>query len=446
MDRQMLLKECIEYFKGNKGFERVFDKMKEKYKSLGGMGGTLVLQNLTQKEKEALTGFMKKDFLHRKSASIKIGEFQKALSKTRFAELDLEEIMHAYFGHQILSNSEARDIYKEERDSFFCGIICKYRSTHAGRWLEYIFNSSENAYKTLMQRYESDRQKLSSDVELVCNALNNLPCLNAQKLRLPMFASLIARNPHVFDEGTPCGQLLIYGLMYRFNTQKPRNSQEKTELFYKAGILYDEVSNYVLCSGLKAYSNGRLHQGWEGFCNAGEPMLVSLSNLSKIDRVCSLSGKVFVFENPGVFSTLLDIFCGKYDKYLYKSQELRVPLICTYGQLKLACFVLLDMLAAEGTLIYYSGDFDPEGLLIADRLKERYGKNLILWRYTAEDYDKSLSGESLSAIRIKKMENLKDRQLVNLAQAIIKKGYAGYQELIVDELASDICRFGQYLK
>ena len=438
MDRDLLLKQCVEYFKSNKGFARIFDKMKEKYKSLGAIGGTLVLQNLTQKEKESLTGFMKKDFLHKKSASIKLDDFDKALKKTRFGELDLEEVMHAYFGEQILSNNQERNIHREQRDRFFSAIVDKYRSSDAGRWLEYVLNSGQNAYKTLMQRYESDRKKLLSDVESVCNALNNLPCLRGQKLRLPMFASFVTRNPHAFDEGTPCGQLLVYALMHKFNAEKPKNSEEKTELFYKAGILYDEVSNYVLCAGLRAYSNGKPHEGWEGFCNAGEPMLVTLSNLSKIDRVCSFTGKVFVFENPGVFSAILDRFS---DKCLYNGEQQRVTAICTYGQLKLACLVLLDMLAEEGCSIYYSGDFDPEGLLIADKLKQRYGGRLILWRYTVGDYEKCLSGEGITPVRIKKMQNIKDRQLANVASAIEKKRCAGYQELIVEELAKDICMY-----
>ncbi|HBN86258.1 MAG TPA: hypothetical protein DDZ89_20740, partial [Clostridiales bacterium] len=74
------------------------------------------------------------------------------------------------------------------------------------------------------------------------------------------------------------------------------------------------------------------------------------------------------------------------------------------GNLKLACFVLLDMLAKEGTQIFYSGDFDPEGLAIADALKNRYKDQLTLWRYTKHDYLSALSDKSLSPLRIKKLD------------------------------------------
>lgn len=37
-------------------------------------------------------------------------------------------------------------------------------------------------------------------------------------------------------------------------------------------------------------------------------------------------------------------------------------------------------------MLYYSGDYDPEGLGIAQRLKDRYKDRLILWEYKPEYY------------------------------------------------------------
>ncbi len=90
------------------------------------------------------------------------------------------------------------------------------------------------------------------------------------------------------------------------------------------------------------------------FFNAYEPLQVSLWNLSKVDKIISKRNKVFVFENPTVFSEVL-----------YRSSKEKPSIICTYGQVKLASLILLDNLVENGTHIYYSGDFDPEGLIIA---------------------------------------------------------------------------------
>jgi uncharacterized protein (TIGR02679 family) len=136
---------------------------------------------------------------------------------------------------------------------------------------------------------------------------------------------------------------------------------------------------------------------------------------------------VFVFENPTVFSqvkTLMD--------------HINPSLVCTFGQVKLASLVLLDRLVDEGCLIYYSGDYDPEGLLIADKLKLRYGNNLILWRYTEKDFTSALSGNPIETPRLKKLQGLNDPLLIKLGESIQACGRAGYQELLVEKYAEDI--------
>lgn len=56
----------------------------------------------------------------------------------------------------------------------------------------------------------------------------------------------------------------------------------------------------------------------------------------------------------------------------------------------------------EESMFWYAGDFDPEGLLIAQRLKLRYKKQLELWKYHVDLYEKYLSEVELSDRRIKK--------------------------------------------
>ena len=96
------------------------------------------------------------------------------------------------------------------------------------------------------------------------------------------------------------------------------------------------------------------------------------------------------------------------------------------------------MLAKEGTKLFYSGDFDPEGLQIADKLKHRYGDRLDLWRYGISDYEKAVSHETISQARLKKMDRLKNPELVRLSRVILQSGRAGYQELILPDLIRDI--------
>ena len=114
-----MLVEAISYFRSNKGFQRIFDRMRKKYQSLGTMGGTIELRNMLPEEREALTGFLRKNYMNQKSASIKLENFQKALEHTKFSGLLLEDILNDYFGEELISNKVAKERYQQEQDEFF---------------------------------------------------------------------------------------------------------------------------------------------------------------------------------------------------------------------------------------------------------------------------------------------------------------------------------------
>ena len=123
-------------------------------------------------------------------------------------------------------------------------------------------------------------------------------------------------------------------------------------------------------------------------------------------------------ENSVFFSEILDRF----------SVCITTPLICTNGQFKLAALLLLDLLLQNNVIIYYSGDFDPEGLLMAQRLVSRYPSQVRLWHYTIEDYQKSLSEVVLSENRLNKLRNLDLQEFAELKDLMLKTKKAGYQE------------------
>lgn len=421
MSKMKLLQQCSDYFKNNQGFNRVMVKIRDRYKSLGKIGGTINLNKLTIAEKEALTGFLKKNY-YKDSVSIKTEKFQDALKDTPFNGISLIDVLNEYFGEEIITKRDEKSIYEKEKEDFFRDIMDKVKDTKACEWLKYVLESKKNAYNTISQRYAIDRESLRYDLYLVLDGINNLPYFKGEKERLALFSSKISKNPHTFDENTECGKLLIYGITYLLSEIYPKNAEERAEVFYRVGIIKDEISNYTICSGLLAYMDGKIHKGWEGFYNSNEPILISLWNLSEIEKVISQNDKVFVFENPTVFSEVL-----------YRTSNKKLALMCTYGQVKLASLILLDMLAEQNTQIYYSGDFDPEGLMIADKLKARYGEKLTLWRYSVEDYEKAISEEIINEKRLKCLDNLKDEALIKLANHIKKERKAGYQELLIEQ-------------
>lgn len=100
--------------------------------------------------------------------------------------------------------------------------------------------------------------------------------------------------------------------------------------------------------------------------------------------------------------------------------------------------MLLDLLSRQGCKMYYSGDFDPEGLRIAGSLKQRYGEELTLWHYEESDFIRCLSQVHISNERMKKLDKLEDEKLIFIGELIRRHQKAGYQEGLIDLYLADM--------
>ena len=104
--------------------------------------------------------------------------------------------------------------------------------------------------------------------------------------------------------------------------------------------------------------------------------------------------------------------------------------MCMNGQSRLAGLMLLDLLEKSGTTIYYSGDLDPEGILIAQKLADYYQGKFYFWHMDPEDYKKSRSEKVISDRRMKILDKITDVRLIPVVDEIKKYKIAGYQERI----------------
>jgi|GEM_PF-421942 len=269
--------------------------------------------------------------------------------------------------------------------------------------------------------------------------------------RLPVFARRITHDPHSFDPNRDTGRLLLHALRYLKEHTLPNyarepelffeeefgEAEELTQLYYSFGLIRDDVWNFVTCTGIKAPDNvGYLEQAYR----EGVVLNLPLKEVVKLGRVFPgnpLMDRVYVVENPSVFSSLLDLFeeyCGERGLEALPNP----PLICTHGHFKLSGLILLDKLAANSMKIYYSGDFDPEGLLMLDKLKQRYGDLLVPWHYQIEDYQACIYKQELNSTRMKKLDKIQSPELRDLKEALKQTHYPGYQEGLLDALWEDI--------
>ena len=257
-----------------------------------------------------------------------------------------------------------------------------------------------------------------------------------EKIRIPVFATIIASNPHEFDKKTLCGKLFIRLLCYINNVQYPKNNEKLAELYYNNNLLVDDVSNMVLCKNLVGFkkvseidnfegkNRYEEHQGLVGFYNYNEPVYLTLNNLSNISYMKEGKyNKELINENPAVFMEIM------------KNNKLKdFPLICTYGQVKLAGIMLMDLLVEKNYQLYYSGDLDPEEIQIADKLKQRYKDKLSFVGFDKQTYYRNISEVEISESRLQKLKSVKSLELKEICTEIQKQKKASYEEKNIENI------------
>lgn len=415
-EQQKKMKECQSYFKSRSVYKKLFVKMREKYAGLGHFGGRIVLAGLTQDEKGQLGGFVQKDYMGTQRVSVSMQTLQKALENSRFAGFSWEEILESYFGEPLIVRKEIEQDKRQKKQEYFEQLEQSCAGERGRQWFSQVWKDKGPGYQILAQQYNQDSEALQETLKYLLSAVEKLPVFTQKTRRLPVFAADITGNPHFFDDGSNAGRLLLYFIQYYFDAEEMGGSwtEKRNGLLYRAGILNDDLSNYVLTYGLQGRKReGMEHQGLKGYYLMKEPVSITLLTLQGLDQVWG-NETIYVVENPSVFSMLIE----KYPE---------ITAICTNGQLRLSSLLLMDRLW-EKSIFYYAGDFDPEGLLIAQNLKERYGKRLVLWNYQLEYYQKMKSEVVLSEERIKKLEKVHCRELQEIRAALEAEKKAGYQE------------------
>ncbi len=424
-----LINECVSYFKKSSAFQKLLAGFWEKYRSLGHWGGTVTLKGLSREEKAALSGFFAKDFIGMQSIRITATQMEKALKSTRFAELEWEDILEQYFGRSLVTKQADLAAKKTQKDSFFKEVLSPFGDSEAGQWLQSVLEQRAGGYGLIMQHYREDPLQLKKELQDVLHAVRHLPDPKQvqRKKLLAVLAAEVTGDPHAFDDGTFADKLLRAFLQKKTGMQRRSGISEteyKKELYYQAGIIKDEVSNDVLVYGIRGEDDfGRIHKGMDGFCRRREPVRLTLQTVGNLETITGSDNRVYILENPAVFSVLID---------RYPAQSF----VCGNGQLNLATYLLLDKLA-ESAKLYYAGDYDPEGLLIAQNLKLRYGNDLILWNYDPEWYKRYHTDVVLKETRLKKLEKIHVQELLELKEQMKREKKAAYQEAMLQTYVMD---------
>lgn len=418
-----LLKEAVEYF-SCPGFRRLMEGLREKYQSLSRLGGSIVIPELTEEEAKSLEGFLQMEVKPGKTLSITVQRIKKSMDQTRFAGCSLETLVSAVLNDTLVSNKDRKTKEEAQRENYFRQYESLFQGTYAGTWLKDALVKGSALNSMMVRDYHSNPDWLEDQFPVICRGINQLPVFSGIYERLPVFAASVSGNPHYFDEGKRSLTYLLLGIRTLLGESSPYKTavEGRTGMLYRAGIMKDDLNNWVLCHGIRGFiSGGVLHEGMEVYVKRKESQILTLQNISYLESVTPVGHEIYVVENPSVFSSLTERNKKDY------------TCVCSGGQLRLSVVVLLDLLAESGKEIYYAGDFDPEGLSIAQKLVSRYGNQLKLWHYEEELYLKSMSLEDISESRLKMLDGLTDERLTAIAALLKEYRHPGYQENMMEQ-------------
>lgn len=457
-------------------FERLLSQFCEKYRSYGCFCGSARLNIRSEDEREALEGFFARSYHNQKMATISAQAFRRALEHTRFVELSPEEILEAFAGAP-LSGKRA-----EESRRKACIARCwkaaigqqeAYADCEASRQLLHELRAvaekeepaissedvpsigaidntahtctSEEAVTALYRQLMSGRQELvenkllcalTEDLHILVRALEilNRLCVEKRYQYLPVFAAVLFGDPHRLDPGTRDAHLLQLLLQW-LEIQRGVEADEMNSIpslrrqarYLSAGILLDDVSNYAMLCGVEAIGrDGLVHAGMAGFAADGAPVNVPLSVITGWAQLRCRDNTLWIVENPVVYAVL----CERFGRTR--------SLMCMNGQPRLSVWLILRLLRAAGTRVYYAGDFDPEGLCIAEKVQQSLlPGQCVFWHMSEADYCSAQSQKPIEARRMKMLDHLQDSLLKTTAVLIRKQGVAGYQENILQMYLSE---------
>lgn len=423
--------DCVNFFKKNKEYKKLFDCFRKKILTNNSIEGTISIKTPTEEERKAFQAILSSKNFKGKNINFTVEEFKKGLEKTKFEikDIDLKELTNQYYGEVVLSKEEQKRLLNEEIELFFSKLVSKLKESNLQK--EYITKYIEivkNNYfdKGKLREQEEELQKL-----YYCGMAIYDRTTADTSIKIAFLGEKITKDPHYFDKGIK-GSLLVK-LLKLFNNievdEDLTETEKAQEIFYQSKIEVNTISNYVTAYGIKLFTKAGEIKAYSEFIKNNLLYNIPLEHLKDVIKVQAKSKNIFIVENEMVFVRLYEYFRGKKD----------VALICTSGQLRLASLVLIDLLLKEDYQIYYSGDIDPEGIGILNRVIQKSGNKVIPWRVDLETYLKYEKNENpISETSLKKLTSIKDTRFQELILAIEDMKKACYQESFIKELINDI--------
>ena len=426
------MKESLDLINSNNIYKKIFSEVYSKYKKYGKITGSFNLKAANNEERRILSNFDSKVLTEGK-AKIKCSTVRELFNR-KLKEYSFEELLVKVVGKELKTNKEIKDEEKNQEEKFYDDILKACDNGIGRQWFLEVLYKKKYGYNIIIRKYKSEKEinkleELNKRIILTINSLNKLPYLNNEYENIAVFSAVNTKDSHFFDIDKFTGRLFIKAISFILNKDEPKDINEINELYYEVGILKDEISNHTTIYGLNAFNRDDSEiKAINNFNIWKEQLQISISNLLKIDYLESINNTVFIFENPAVFHKIL------------KANVDNISLICTSGQLNLSSYIVLNKIRNLKN-IYYAGDFDPEGLMIAYKIKKRYKDKVKFLNYTKESYLNTMSNNFIEEKSMSQLNKINCIELEEVINELRINKRAAYQELLIDEYLNLIKKY-----
>ncbi|MCL2572533.1 MAG: TIGR02679 domain-containing protein [Defluviitaleaceae bacterium] len=419
------ISEINQYLKNDSGFERLMSGMFDLYNRYGRCFSAVRLPRPSLEEERALSVFFKRDYYDQALIRIGLAEFERQIQKVFSCEVGLDTVLVEYFGRQISSqNDHVLSDSHRYKDAFTRAIrddlLPRFEDTYAAVWLREMLAHMRRTYRLWADQFPHEPDNVLAMVTAVCEALNVLP--EGQLVRLSDFTTKYFGDPRALDYHSPYGPLFLRALAHKYDAVIPAVLEDSIRLYLQAGLLSDGVLSQVTLRGLKADDEACIF-----YDQLGEAHVLTLENICRLGEVKAYGEKVFIVENPHVFSALCERLSG-----------FNCTLVCAMDGLNPALEYLLDQMILSGAVLYYAGNIDYKGLTLADKIYLRYGKSFIPWRYGRTDYELLFTGSDFLLPDDRKDLAMHNEELASLLSLLRKKGKSASSFPLVGVYAEDI--------
>ena len=422
MGRKVSRKSAINYYKNSSAYRKMCKDLMMKYKRYGRLTGRISLKDYTDKQKIKIADFVGESVADLGSKNdVSVAKIKSAHLDTKYGDYDLAYLASEVTGIGLSVDSDGSKPSKEAIKETIRDEIRQLLSAVRPDVLDEIMNKIyyENKYKEISL---GDIYFLGNAIEKINQRAGQFDGVNFDNyIYLAVFAAEITANPYEFDEGTVLGDWLfrILALTYGDKPAGMSYMEYRDKVFEHYGILLDDIFHFLSVSHMLARSNGEVNSVWSASCRNQVSWKAPLKHILKTDLIYpELGDALILVENASVFYILSAMFNS-------------LPIVCFHGKLRKSIWTFMDKLSKDAK-VYYAGDFDPEGLKMADDLKQAYGDMIDLSLMRMKYYEGSKPRTKIKPANLDILDKIRDEKLKEVAEAIKDTKLVGHQYNLIE--------------